>query len=135
MPRLNISGCARRAIVVDDSSVMRALLRRGLERRHFEVTEAENGQDALLRLAQMPVPDLALIDLNMPYMNGIDLVRTLRANRAYKRLVVVMVASETGEAEIERALAAGVDEYLMKPLTIEILFEKLTLLEWSEEHR
>lgn len=118
----------RRAIVVDDSRAMRAILRRALEELGFQVVEAGHGKEALERLAQMRIPDLALVDWNMPEMNGIELLAELRRDRNYDRMAVVMVTSETEPAQISRALSAGANEYIMKPFSNEVLDEKLLIL-------
>lgn len=123
----------RRAIIVDDSRAMRAILRRALEEYGFQVVEAAHGKEALERLAQIRIPHLALVDWNMPEMNGIDLVMALRRDSNYDRMAVVMVTSETEPAQVERALSAGANEYIMKPFSSEALVEKLLLLGMREE--
>lgn len=123
---------SRRALVVDDSRVMRAMLRRLLERRGFDVVEAENGKAALDRLALMRIPDLALVDWNMPEMNGIDLILALRLDRNYDRMLVMMVTTETEMAQVQRAMSAGANEYVMKPFSEDVLGDKLTLLGFED---
>jgi two-component system chemotaxis response regulator CheY len=118
----------QRAIVVDDSRAMRTILRRALEERGFQVTEAGHGKEALERLGQMRIPHLALVDWNMPEMNGIDLVAALRSDPSYDKLAIVMVTSETDPVLVERALTAGANEYIMKPFSGDILEEKLMIL-------
>lgn len=122
-------GGHREAIIVDDSRAMRAFLRKGLETCGFEVVEAADGAEALALLAVIRVPDVALIDWNMPNLNGLDLVRQLRNNEKFSRMAIIMVTSETATEKVERALAAGCDEYLMKPFSSEVLIAKLTMLE------
>lgn len=119
---------SKRALVVDDSRVMRSMLRRLLERRGFDVVEAENGRAALERLALMRIPDLALVDWNMPEMNGIDLISALRQDHNYDRMVVMMVTTETEMTQVQRALSAGANEYVMKPFTEDVLTDKLAIL-------
>jgi two-component system chemotaxis response regulator CheY len=118
----------RRAIVVDDSRAMRAILRRALEEQGFQVFDAGHGKEALERLARIRVPDLALIDWNMPEMNGIELIAELRRDPAYNGMRLVMVTSETEPAQIERALAEGANAYIMKPFSCDVLQEKLVRL-------
>ncbi len=118
-----------RAMVVDDSRAMRSILRKHLAAIGFEVTaEGANGLDALARLREGPTPDLALVDWNMPEMNGLEFVTALRTERAWDAMRVVMVTTETEFDNIHTALAAGANEYLMKPFTEEALREKLALL-------
>jgi len=117
------------ALVVDDSRAVRSTLRRMLNNNGFDVLEAGHGVEALERLhAEPSVPDLALVDWNMPEMDGLDLVRSLRQERRFAELPVMMVTAETDPSQIARALMAGADEYAMKPLDEESLVEKLALL-------
>jgi two-component system chemotaxis response regulator CheY len=117
-----------RALVVDDSFTMRMILRRSLAARGFEVVEAGNGREALERLSLMRIPDLALVDWNMPEMNGIEFISAIRRDRAYDTMRVVMVTTETEFDQVERALSAGANEYVMKPFSEEILADKLSML-------
>jgi two-component system chemotaxis response regulator CheY len=116
------------ALIVDDSRATRRLIARMLDAIGIESTEAENGRDALDRLRDIETPDVILVDWNMPEMDGLTLIKTLRAERAYDRLPVLMVTSETEPAYIVRALAAGADEYTMKPFTADGIAEKLRLI-------
>jgi two-component system, chemotaxis family, chemotaxis protein CheY len=116
------------AMVIDDSRAMRTLLQRFLKQLGFEVCEATNGREALDRLQAGPSPDLALVDWNMPEMNGYELVLALRARPEFAGLRLVMVTTETEASQVERALQAGADEYVMKPFTPEVLRDKLALL-------
>lgn len=116
------------ALIVDDSRATRRLIARMLDGIGIESTEAENGRDALERLRDIETPDVILVDWNMPEMDGLTLIKTLRAERAYDRLPVLMVTSETEPAYIVRALAAGADEYTMKPFTADGIAEKLRLI-------
>lgn len=118
------------ALVVDDSRVMRRLLRSLLESVGCVVEEADSGEDALARLAAAtPPPALLLLDRNMPGMSGLDLVRTLRSDSRYAHSRIVMVTTETSVARMTEALVQGADEYLMKPFVREALLEKLRLLD------
>jgi two-component system, chemotaxis family, chemotaxis protein CheY len=118
----------RRALVVDDSLTMRMILRRTLEGRGFEVVEAGNGREALERLSLMRIPDVAVVDWNMPEMNGIDFISAVRREHVYNVMRVLMVTTETESEQVERALNAGANEYLMKPFSEELLVHKLSLL-------
>jgi two-component system chemotaxis response regulator CheY len=113
-----------RALVVDDSASMRAILKRTLAERGFEVAAAPSGLDALRMMAQQN-PDLVLIDWNMPGMNGFDLLREIRRQPSYAQVKLVMVTTETNKAEMTHALAAGADEYIMKPFTPDVVYDKL----------
>jgi two-component system chemotaxis response regulator CheY len=116
------------ALVVDDSKTMRMLLRDHLKKLGFEVTEAANGREALLALQGMEKADLVLVDWNMPEMDGISFVRAIRAKPEYSSLPLVMVTTNTEMSQVSNALAAGANEYIMKPFNRDILREKLELL-------
>jgi two-component system chemotaxis response regulator CheY len=119
----------RRAIVVDDSRATRSLLRRLLTSMGFEVIEAGNGSEALEVLAAAEPVQLALVDWNMPVMDGLEFVKALRTHREYADMVVMMVSAESDQTKMARALMMGADEFVIKPLTAEILQVKLEMLE------
>jgi two-component system chemotaxis response regulator CheY len=116
-----------RALIVDDSRFVRGFLRNLLEEKGIECEEAEDGQAGLDRLhAGLPF-DLAFVDWNMPVMNGLDMLKNLRA-QGFSALKVMMVTTEAENEYILRALGAGADEYLMKPFDDDALSEKLAML-------
>ncbi len=117
-----------RALVVDDSTVMRRILARQLTELGFTCVEATDGRAALEVCKSGERFDITLIDWNMPVMNGLELVKALRADPEHVLDKLVMVTSEAGVNYIQQALGAGADEYLMKPFTREVLVEKLTAL-------
>ena len=117
-----------KALVVDDSKAMRSILKRILKDLGFEVFEAANGQEGLERLAKVGAPDLALVDWNMPEMNGLEFVRAVRSDPAYNNLRLMMVTTETETERVAAALEAGANEYIMKPFPKDALIEKLTML-------
>ncbi|MEY5011368.1 MAG: hypothetical protein RLZZ253_2507 [Verrucomicrobiota bacterium] len=117
-----------RALIVDDSKTVRMVLAKSLRESGFEVLEAEDGQVAIDRLYQGEPVDLMLVDWNMPVMNGYELVCAVRANVLLSHIRIMMVTTETSMTQVEKALAAGANEYLMKPFTKEQLLEKLTIL-------
>lgn len=116
-----------RALVVDDSRAMRALLTKILEGLGAEVEQADDGLAALAALRAHPAPDVALVDWNMPNMDGLELVRALRKDPVRPK-AVMMVTSESQHDQMVRALLAGADEYLIKPFTADAVTEKLALL-------
>lgn len=116
------------ALVVDDSKVMRTIEARILKQLGFAVSEAGHGQDALQVLGSQPDISLALVDWNMPVMNGLQLVQAIRAEARWGHVTLVMVTTESEIGNVEKALAAGANEYVMKPFTPEILLDKLTML-------
>jgi two-component system chemotaxis response regulator CheY len=118
-----------RAIVVDDSRAMRLILRRIVGQLGFDVIEAEDGQAALNALAEIDeVPQLALVDWNMPNMNGLEFVSAVRDDARLREMTLVMVTTESEQSQIVRALAAGAHEYVIKPFTSGAMVEKLALL-------
>jgi two-component system chemotaxis response regulator CheY len=117
-----------RALVIDDSRAMRAIIRKTLTELGIEVVEAGDGRKGLEQLRKAPDTDLVLVDWNMPGMNGLDFIKAVRADRAYAAVRIMMVTTETEQGQLIRALEAGADEYLMKPFTSDILVAKLSLL-------
>lgn len=117
-----------RAIVIDDSRAIRKILGKRLEEAGYDVLEAGNGREALEVLGQTGTVRLALVDWNMPEMNGLDFIRAVRHDPSYRSMCLVMVTTETEMDQMVRALAAGANEYLMKPFTTDALAEKLDLL-------
>jgi two-component system chemotaxis response regulator CheY len=113
---------------VDDARTIRLILRKILEEVGFEAVEAENGSDALAWLASGQTAQLVFVDWEMPEMNGISFVRTVRENPAYKDVRLVMVTKETRLHNVKEALEAGADEYIMKPFTKDVVRDKLQLL-------
>ena len=118
-----------RALVIDDSKAIRIILRKLLGELGFEVAEAADGREALERLNGPMGPfDLALVDWNMPEMNGLDFVREVRGQGGHEDLTMVMVTTETESGQVVRALAAGANEYIMKPFSRDVLVDKLSML-------
>jgi two-component system, chemotaxis family, chemotaxis protein CheY len=117
-----------RALVVDDSSAMRAMLRMALKKQGFDVAEARHGLDALSVLAASEVFDLILIDWNMPEMDGFALLRRIRAEARHNPTQIMMVTTETGMDQMSEALAAGANDYIMKPFTFDVVSDKLRLV-------
>jgi two-component system chemotaxis response regulator CheY len=107
---------------------MRMILSRTLRDRGCDVVEAGDGREALEVLASGPLPDVALVDWNMPVMNGLELVQAVRREPAYQALRLVMVTTESESTNVLAALEAGAEEYLFKPFTPEAVLDKLALL-------
>lgn len=110
-------------LVVDDSRVVRAVARRILEELEMDVTEAENGQVALDRCNDA-MPDVVLLDWNMPVMDGMGFLQNLRAGDHAKQPIVVFCTTERSLDHIRKAIEAGADEYIMKPFDQEIVQSK-----------
>jgi two-component system chemotaxis response regulator CheY len=119
-----------RALVVDDSSTMRMILRNVLRKKGFEVLEGKDGFDAINVLKKSGPVELMLVDWNMPEMNGFDLLCHVRGDRQYDNTKIMMVTTETAMSGITRALESGANEYIMKPFTPDAVLEKLSILGW-----
>jgi two-component system, chemotaxis family, chemotaxis protein CheY len=117
-----------RALIVDDSRATRVMIKRILTSVGFETAEAEHGQAALDLLETDQAFDVALVDWNMPVMDGLELVKTLRKDRRFASLPLMMVTAEIDQTRMARALMAGADEYVMKPFDAQIITDKLSLL-------
>ena len=117
-----------RALVIDDSRAMRTIITGILAKAGFEVADAENGQAGLDRMAAAGPFDVAFVDWNMPVMNGLEFIRAVRTERKDRNIAIVMVTTETETSQMLKALAAGANEYVMKPFTPDILLGKLELL-------
>ena len=93
-----------------------------------EVIQAGNGRQALEGLQRVGGFDIALVDWNMPEMNGYDFVRAVRQDKAFDGMLLMMVTTETEMSQVIKALDAGANEYVMKPFTKDVIVEKLELL-------
>ena len=108
-------------LIVDDSALMRAALKRAIDMGDVgleQTFEASNGQEALDFLSSNTV-DLILTDLNMPVMDGIELVHRLKASEEYRSIPVIVITTESSTVQIEDLKAKGIDDYLRKPFTPE----------------
>lgn len=113
-------------LVVDDSSTMRRIIKNTLQRLGFEdVLEAEHGVEAWQIMERTPDINVLITDWNMPEMNGLELVRKVRADGRYDSMPIIMVTTEGGKTEVITALKAGVNNYIVKPFTPQVLKEKL----------
>ena len=120
------------ALIIDDSRAMRTILRRIMAAAGFDVHEAENGRAALDVLEGGTLPDIALIDWNMPVMDGLEFIQAVRARTEWRSMTMMMVTTESEQANIVRALAAGAHEYVIKPFTPDAILDKLALLGLSQ---
>jgi len=132
-PRRNVAAILnprpkmKRILIVEDNPANRELLREVLESRGYEVEEARNGKEALHVLPLMKV-DLAIVDLQMPEMDGITLVRLIREHPAIGKLPVLALTAYAMHGDKERALQSGFDGYLTKPFQIGVLTQELKQL-------
>ncbi|DAB27750.1 MAG: two-component system response regulator [Sulfurimonas sp. RIFOXYD12_FULL_33_39] len=113
-------------LVVDDSSTMRRIIKNTLVRLgHKDILEGGDGIEGWNALNTNPDIDMLITDWNMPEMNGLELVKKVRADSRFMDLPIIMVTTEGGKAEVITALKAGVNNYIVKPFTPQVLKEKL----------
>ena len=112
-------------LVVDDMSTMRRIIRTILNQLGYSnIDEAENGKQALAKLKNEKY-DFVITDWNMPEMDGLTLVEEVRKDPELKSLPILMVTAEAKKENVMRALKAGVNNYIVKPFTPEVLKEKM----------
>ena len=117
-----------KALVVDDSGMYRGIMKAVLQEAGFGVSEAKDGIEALEVLHADSPFQVALLDINMPRMNGYELLKKIRAERQYDDLPLVMVTTESETSQVRRVLASGANGYLVKPLDPDALVLKLRSL-------
>jgi two-component system chemotaxis response regulator CheY len=115
-------------IVAEDSAATRRIVASILRECGFSVEEAANGEEALACLRERAHASLAILDWNMPVLDGLETARALRSDERFANLPILMMTTERLKDRVEAALAAGVDECLMKPFTRKMVVEKLALL-------
>jgi CheY-like chemotaxis protein len=111
-------------LVVDDSEINRDMLRRRLEKKGYRVVVAENGEQALELCAREPI-DLVLLDVMMPGLSGLDVLRILRKSPAGKDLPVIMATAKSDSTDIVEALDAGANDYVVKPLDVPVVIARI----------
>lgn len=114
----------KQCLVVDDSRVIRKIACRIFEELNFEAEEAENGHVAL-EICRQHMPDLILLDGNMPNLNGVEFLRTLRREPHGKKPVIVFCTTENDVPQITAALGAGANDHMTKPFDREVIKNKL----------
>jgi len=115
-------------LIVDDSAAIRKILQRMLGQAGVtlgKILEAGDGVEALEKLKSQPV-NLVLSDINMPNMDGIQLLSVLKSNADFKHVPVIMITTEGGEAKVMEAVQLGAAGYVRKPFTADQIKEKLT---------
>lgn len=103
-------------LAADDDTLIRELIQFRLERSGYAVVTASDGDEAL-RLARERLPDLVVLDVMMPGMNGYEVTRALRADEATKRIPVILLTARVQEADVAQGFEAGADDYLTKPFS------------------
>ena len=123
-----MSAGSKRVLIVDDAALVRAYYRQALERAGYAVDEALNGLEGLEKVLMQPF-DLAIVDVNMPQMDGMTFIRTLRGKELpISAMPILVTSTEAKEHDIAAARAAGANFYLTKPISQESLIEHVVLL-------
>ena len=120
------------ALVIDDSRAVRMIIGNILREAGMDVFEAGDGQQGIDQLENNPDIELILVDWNMPVMNGYEFIQAVRTQHIYDGIRIMMVTTEAESEQVTKALAAGANEYLMKPFTKEVLIAKLSMLDVLE---
>jgi two-component system chemotaxis response regulator CheY len=113
---------SKRVLIVEDSATMRSFVTAALEGGHFDVTQAKNGFEALKILPRV-VFDLIVTDINMPDINGLELVRFIRESERHAGTPLILISTDNRPADVERGMRLGADAYLAKPFAPEALLE------------
>ena len=111
-------------MVVDDSVTVRKVTSRFLEREGYTVVTAKDGADALMQL-QDKLPDIMLLDIEMPRMDGFEVAKNIRSSSRLKHIPIIMITSRTGDKHRDRALSLGVNKYLGKPYQEDVLLSNI----------
>lgn len=114
-----------KVLVVEDNNLNREMLTKRLSKRGFEVRESENGKDAIDILPSF-MPDIIILDMKMPVMDGIEAVSFLKADDRYKGIPVIGLSANAMSGDIDEALKAGCDDYETKPVDFKKLIEKIS---------
>jgi CheY-like chemotaxis protein len=117
----------RKILIAEDNAVNRELLRELLEMRHYVVIEAGNGEEALQKIIESQ-PDILLLDLGMPVLDGFGTIRKIREDPRFRSLPVLAVTAYAMQGDREKILSAGFDGYISKPLNPAALEKELERL-------
>ena len=116
-----MGGANKQILVVDDSAYVRKQLREGIEQAGFLVIEAENGERGLDVLEQSPPTDAMIVDVNMPVMDGYEMIRRVRAMRKFATTPIFVLTTEAGPAAVKEGKSAGASAWIVKPVKVELL--------------
>lgn len=114
-------------LIVDDSEIVRKILRRTIEDMGYTCTEAGDGEEAY-NACRALMPDVIVTDWNMPVLNGLDFIKKLRRTAGGDKVKVIFCSAESNLKKIRQAVDAGADEYVMKPFDNTIIYSKFYLL-------
>jgi len=127
-PRLEDNGMAKHILIVDDSKTVRNLVAFIMKKEGFKVTAAEDGLDGLEKLYSEQKIDLIISDINMPRMDGITFIKTVREQDAYRDIPIVVLSTEGQENDIQKGLSIGANLYLVKPAQPEMMVKNIKML-------
>ncbi len=119
---------AKHILIVDDSKTVRNLVAFIMKKEGFKVTAAEDGLDGLEKLYSEQKIDLIISDINMPRMDGITFIKTVREQDAYRDIPIVVLSTEGQENDIQRGLSIGANLYLVKPAQPEMMVKNVKML-------
>lgn len=119
---------AKCVLVVDDSETVRQVLQLTLSNAGFDVIEAEDGDDALNKLASASVVDMLITDLNMPNMDGLELIKKIRADKKHRFTPIVMLTTESSEEKKRAGREAGASGWIVKPFKPEQLLKVVKMV-------
>lgn len=115
-------------LIVEDDLIVAKLLKHTLTRRGFTVDIVENGQEAIETLESSDPPNLILLDIILPYFDGFEVLKKIRARKDWKKVPTIMLTSKTQELSVVRAFDYGADDYVTKPFQIEELMVRINRL-------
>ena len=117
----------KRILVIEDETDIREMLSLRLQKEKFEIIESSEGMTGLKK-AQEELPDLVLLDLMLPFTNGLDILRKLRANRKTAQVPIIIVSAKGEESDVVVGLELGADDYITKPFNMAILIARINAL-------
>ena len=117
-----------RALVIDDDPAMLSIIASILNGLGYDVTKASNGQEGMEGLSSSDIPDVVLVDWNMPVLNGLEFVKLVRKKPKFDGLPIIMVTTELEISQLALTMDAGVSEYIMKPFSPIMIQEKLQMV-------
>jgi two-component system phosphate regulon response regulator PhoB len=119
---------AKKVLVIEDDRSLADVLAYNLKRAGYEVLLARDGQDGL-RQAQLKLPDLVILDLMLPVIEGLEVCRRLRSDPATRDILIVMLTAKSEESDQVVGLSMGADDYVTKPFSVKVLLERLKALD------
>lgn len=119
---------AKHILIVDDSKTVRNLVAFIMKKEGFKVTSAEDGLDGLEKLYSADVVDLIVSDVNMPRMDGLTFIKTVREQEAYRDIPIVVLSTEGQDKDIQTGLTVGANLYMVKPAQPEKLVRNVKML-------